>query len=164
MVYPSARCRHGGRVTEATPLRQKLTTAETRGKVIQDCVRLIDQEVGSKRGVLALPLKAGYKVIQGVKPGFVGQCVDFLLDDFCDALNPFYETWNGKDPKPALAVELGQQAPTVSDALLGVTDRRAQRSTNGTLKKLYNKLRGTAKKHVEAALPGLARTIEPYVK
>jgi len=151
-------------VTEVSPLRQKLTAAETRGKVIQDCVRLIDQEVGAKRGVLALPLKAGYKVIQGVKPGFVGQCVDFLLDDFCDALSPFYVTWSTKDPRPALASELGQQDAVVADALLGVTDRRAQRSTNATLKKLYNKLRGTAKKHVEAALPGLARTIEPYLK
>ena len=163
MVYPSARCRHGGRVTEATPLREKLTSGDTRGRVTQDCVRLIDSEVRGKRGVLAMPLKAGYKVIQGVKPGFVGQCVDFLLDDFCDALNPYYETWNTKDPRPALASELGGQGAQVADSLLGVTDRRAQRSSNKTLKKLYNKLRGTAKKHVEAALPGRSRTIEPYL-
>jgi hypothetical protein len=150
-------------VNEPTKLREKLTTGETRGKVIQDCVRLIDTEVRSKRGLLAVPLKAGYKVIQGVKPGFVGQCVDFLLDDFCDALDPHYGTWAEKDPRPSLADDLNQKRSVVADSLLGVTDRRAERSSNRTLKKLYNKLRGAAKGHVEAALPGLARTIEPYL-
>mgnify|MGYP001173718012 CR=1 FL=1 len=135
-----------------------------RTRVLDDCARLIDQEVASKRGLTALPLKAGYKVIQGVKPGFVRHCVDFLLDDFCLALEPYYQAWSQKDPRPSLESQLRMQSPQVAEALLGVTDRRAQRAQNRTLISLYQKLRGTAKGHVEAALPGLGRTFEPYLK
>ena len=52
----------------------------------------------------------------------------------------------------------------MSEALLGVTDVRAQRSTNRALKSLYSKLRPKAKEHVKAALPGVGRTLEPYVR
>lgn len=143
---------------------ERLGAPERRPRVLDDCSRLIDSEVASKRGLSALPLKAGYKVIQGVKPGFVRHCVDFLLDDFCLALEPYYQTWSKQSPRPPLETALRSQSSQVADALLGVTDRRAQRAQNRTLQSLYQKLRGMAKGHVEAALPGLARTFEPYLK
>ncbi|MEZ6186203.1 MAG: hypothetical protein R3F62_14500 [Planctomycetota bacterium] len=137
-----------------------------RPQVIQSCVGLIENEVSSKRGMMALPLKAGYKVLKGIKPGFVAHCVDFLLDDFCRAMDPYYATWTSKEAasRGGLDRELAGQQEQVSEALLGVTDARAQRATNRTLKKLYEKLRPKAKEHVKAALPGLGRTLEPYVR
>lgn len=139
---------------------------QQRPAVIQSCVSLIENEVSSKRGMMSLPLKAGYKVIRGVKPGFVGHCVDFLLDDFCAAMEPWYKSWSAQDAgsRPGLDRTLSDQPEQVSEALLGVTDARAQRATNRTLKKLYTKLRPRAKEHVKAALPGLGRTLEPYVR
>lgn len=139
---------------------------QQRPAVIQSCVGLIENEVSSKRGMLSLPLKAGYKVIKGVKPGFVAHCVDFLLDDFCVAMEPYYSDWASKDAatRGGLDRTLSGQPDKVSEALLGVTDGRAQRATNRTLKKLYTKLRPRAKEHVKAALPGLGRTLEPYVR
>ena len=86
-----------------------------------------------------------------------------MLDDFCRSLEPIYQTWRVKDPRPSLHTELLADPSRSADALLGVTDRRAERSSHTTLKKLYAKLRPTAKKHVVDALPGLARTIEPYL-
>lgn len=150
--------------TPGSVVLERLANPQNRPRVLEDCSRLIDAEVASKRGLSALPLKAGYKVIQGVKPGFVRHCVDFLLDDFCVALEPYYQAWSQKDPRPSLESTLRAQAPQVADALLGVTDKRAQRAQNRTLISLYQKLRGAAKGHVEAALPGLGRTFEPYLK
>ena len=45
-------------------------------------------------------------------------------------------------------------------ALLSVTDAKAQRSKNGTVRKTYEKMRGSAKENVTRALPRLGEIIE----
>ncbi len=145
-------------------LLELLTTGPNRQKVVQDCVRLIDAEVASKSGLASLPLKAGFKMVKGFRPGFVAGAVDFLLDDFCRALAPFYDDWVKEKASAALQSLLIRHQDAVSNALLGVTDKRAERSQHAAVRKVYHKLRPTAQKHVMAALPGLGRTIEPYLK
>jgi hypothetical protein len=44
----------------------------------------------------------------------------------------------------------------MADALLQVTDRKAERADNATIRSAYNKLRPMAKNQVEAAAPRLA--------
>ncbi|MCW8141143.1 MAG: hypothetical protein KIT58_19765, partial [Planctomycetota bacterium] len=81
-------------MTTTTTLLERLTTGPgRRDRVLDDCVRMIDEEVASKGGLMSLPLKAAYKVVKGVRPGFVRAAMDFLLDDFCRALEPFYRAW-----------------------------------------------------------------------
>lgn len=145
-------------------LKELLGAPGPRPRVIADCARLIDAEVASKGGLSAVPIKLGFAAVKGVKPGFIPSAVDFLLDEFCDALDPFYQRWATSEPRAPLAQALNRDADAVSEALLAVTDRRAQRSTNAVVKKAYEKLRGSAKQHVKAALPGLGRTMEPYVR
>ena len=43
----------------------------------------------------------------------------------------------------------------MAEALLTVTDGRAQASKHGSVKGAYGKLRGSARKNVERAVPGL---------
>ena len=50
----------------------------------------------------------------------------------------------------------------VAEALLAITDERAQRAKNQALKRAYEKLRRTAKKHVEAAVPRIGRLVDKY--
>ena len=50
----------------------------------------------------------------------------------------------------------------VAEALLAVTDGRAQKSEHGSVKGAYGKLRGSARKNVESAVPGLGQIIEKY--
>ena len=147
-------------------LHELLAAPDRRSRVLTDCERLIDDEVASKRGLTSIPVKAGFKVVKGLRPGFVRAAVDFLLDDFCGALDPFYQRWASEDPasRPPLSEALRRDGDPVADALLGVTDRRAQGSTNRVIVKTYQKLRGTAKGHVREALPGLGRTVEPYLR
>ncbi|HBP21880.1 MAG TPA: hypothetical protein DEA08_29365 [Planctomycetes bacterium] len=141
---------------------------DDRQRVVSDTCRLIDSEMGGKRGVRAVPLKAAYKLVKGFKPGFVPSVVDAMLPEFCDALEPYYQTWAGKgDSRGPLDAELRRQEGAVAEALLGVADRRVDSANMrgaGAIQKAYRKLRGTARGHVASALPGLARTVEPYLK
>jgi hypothetical protein len=150
--------------TTLTLLDQLTVGPGKRDRVLDDCVRLIDDEVSSK-GMMAMPLKAGYKVVKGLKPGFVRGAMDFLLDDFCRALEPFYRTWVDapKETRGSLEEALRRNQDKVADALLSITDGRAERSKHATVKSLYFKLRSTAKTHVIAALPRLARTVQPHI-
>lgn len=152
--------------TTTTLLEQLTAGPGKRERVLDDCVRLIDEEVSSKGGLLAMPLKAAYKVVKGLKPGFVRGAMDFLLDDFCRALEPFYRSWADAPPESRgpLADALRKNEGAVADALLSITDKRAERSSHTTVKSLYQKLRGAAKGHVIAALPRLARTIQPHLQ
>lgn len=154
-------------MTTTTTLLERLTTGPgRRDRVLDDCVRMIDEEVASKGGLMSLPLKAAYKVVKGVRPGFVRAAMDFLLDDFCRALEPFYRAWadTAAETRAPLGDALRKEQERVADALLSITDARAARSTHTTVRALYEKLRGAAKGHVVAALPRLGRTIEPYLR
>ena len=92
-----------------------------------------------------------------------------MLQEFAEALEPLHAAAiagvEGSGPSLAQAFEghLLSHRDETADALLSVTDGRAQRAKNRTLKKTYEKLRGVAQGHVTAAVPGLARTLAPFV-
>jgi hypothetical protein len=50
----------------------------------------------------------------------------------------------------------------VAESLLSITDARAEKHEGGVLKKTYYKLRPTAVKHTEAAVPGVARLVDKH--
>jgi len=141
-------------------LNDILLAPGNRPKVIVDCVRLIDEEVDSKGGLTGLAVKGAYALVKAVKPGFVSEAVDSMLDDFVKRLEPFYAAAQAKNEPigPAFNARAGE----VAEALLAISDERSQRSKNGTLKKAYEKLRPTGKKHVEAAVPRVGRLVAKY--
>ena len=141
-------------------LKDILLVPGNRPKVVADCVKLIEEEVDSKGGLTGLLVKGSFGLVKAVKPGFVTEAVDHMLDDFVKRLEPFWADAQAKnEPIGAL---LNGRAPQVADALLTISDERAAKSTNGTLKKAYEKLRPTGKKHVEAAVPRIGRLIAKY--
>jgi len=133
-------------------LKEQLGGGETRAKVITDACGVLDQEVADKGGLSGVVIKGAYKIVQGVKPGFVRHAVDGLLDDFLDALDPIYQEAAQKK-RPAGAF-LRENASRAADALLSITDSRAAKAS-GVVRGTYDKLRPTAKKQVEAAAPRL---------
>jgi hypothetical protein len=135
-------------------LSEQLGGGDTRAKVIQDACGVLDQEVADKGGLSGIAIKAAYKVLQGVKPGFVHEVVDNLLDDFLLALDPLYQEAASKQ-RPAGAY-LRENSARVADALLAVTDRRAKDAKRQVIRSAYDKLRPMAKKQVEGAVPRLA--------
>ena len=132
----------------------------TRPKVVADCVQLIDEEVAAKGGLSGLAIKGAYMVVKAVKPGFITESVDHMLDDFVRRLEPFHTEAQQKNEP--IGPFLSSRAGTVADALLAISDERAARAKNQTVKKAYEKLRPTGKKNVEVAVPRIGRLLAKY--
>lgn len=141
-------------------LRELLGTQEKRGPLIADAMRVLDAEVDDKSGLTGIAVKTAYKLVKGVSPGFIRDVIDALLDDFLDGLDPLYQEALSRNIPPRQHLQANPSR--VADALLGITDRRAQRSKNQLVKGAYEKLRGGAKKHVEAAVPRLGELFQRY--
>jgi hypothetical protein len=137
-----------------------LTDASKKNDVVRDCLDIIDREVDDKGGLSGLAIKAGYKAVQGIKPGFVKNVVNDLLPEFAQAVDPIFQEGKAAG-KPTIAHFEGN-AGRLADALLAITDGKAQRSKSGVVKGTYERLRPTAKKNVEQAVPRLARLVEKY--
>lgn len=142
-------------------LKEVISEAGKRPAVVDDCVRLIDEEVKSKGGLSGVAVKGAYTVVKAVKPGIIREAADRLLDPFVDKLDPFYAEWKGAG-RGSFDGFLAGRKTEVANALLGVTDERAAKAENQTLKKAYQKLRPKAVGHVESAVPGIARIIEKH--
>lgn len=140
-------------------LSDKLLDASRKSQVINDCCRLIDEEVDSKGGLSGFAVKAGYGAVKGVKPGFVPHVVEKLLPEFAGKLDPI---WSEGVEKGKPADHLIANKSRVADALLSVTDAKAKSSSNSLVRGTYEKLRGSAKKHVEDAVPRLARLVQKH--
>ena len=141
-------------------LPETLTNPAKKNQVIDDCCGVIDLEVADKGGLSGFAIKAGYKVIQGVKPGFVKNVVADLLPEFSVALDPIFQ--EAKTKGVPVGSHFSTNASRVADALLAITDEKAKRSSSGVVKGTYEKLRGTAKKNVESAVPRLGKLVEKH--
>jgi hypothetical protein len=133
-------------------LTETLQDPSKKTAVVADCGKLIDAEVADKGGLSGLAVKAGYAVVKGIKPGFISHTVEKLLPEFAKQLDPFWtEGKQGGDPKRHILANKSK----VADALLTVTDGKIK-DASGAVKGAYERLRGSAKKNVEEALPRLA--------
>jgi hypothetical protein len=128
--------------------------------IVADCCTLIDEEVAAKGGLSGLAVKAGYAAVKGIKPGFVKDVVEKLLPEFATQLDPIWE--EGKKTGNAAAF-LQSNKSRVADALLSVTDEKSRHAKSSIVRGTYEKLRGSAKKNVEEAVPRLARLLTKHV-
>jgi hypothetical protein len=141
-------------------LPEVLTSEAKKPRVVEDCCALIDAEVKDKGGISGLAIKAGYGAIKGVKPGFVKNVVSDLLPEFASALDPIYQ--EAQSAGQPIGSFFASRSDRVAEALLAITDAKAQKSKNGLVKGTYDKLRGSAKKNVEAAVPRLGKMLESH--
>ncbi|NED99025.1 DUF6918 family protein [Phytoactinopolyspora halotolerans] len=146
----------------ADSLKDVLLAPERRPEVIKDVEALVDAEVAEKSGVSGLAVKSGYALIKKVNSSFVSDAVDSMFEKFVERLEPFYADFKASG-SGSFADHLVGNSSDVADALLGVTDERSAGSRRESVKKVYNKLRPQAKKHVEDALPRLGALIEKHI-
>jgi hypothetical protein len=128
--------------------------------IVADCCVLIDEEVSAKGGLSGLAIKAGYHAVKGVKPGFITEVVQKLLPEFADGLDVIWEEGK-KDGKPASHFVASKAR--VADVLLSVTDAKAKNAQSAVVRGTYEKLRGSAKKNVEEAVPRLSKLLEKHL-
>ncbi|MEY4544975.1 MAG: hypothetical protein RL685_1170 [Pseudomonadota bacterium] len=143
-----------------TSLRERLGEGEGRQRLISDACQVLDQEVSDKGGLSGLAIKGAYTVVKGIKPGFIPEVVDNLLDDFLDALEPLVEEAKQRGVPPGK--HLSANAEHAADKLLAITDARVAKSTKPVISGTYKKLRPTAIKHVAAAGPRLGQMLDRH--
>lgn len=142
-------------------LNDVLNDDATRTSIIEEVCRLVDDEVTKQRGLSGVAVKTGYKVVQSVKPGFIRNVVQSLLPEFAAALEPIRERATAQGT--SVSEYFGAHTKDVAEALLAVTDGRASSSPHASVKGAYTKLRGSARKNVESAVPGLGLIIDKYI-
>lgn len=145
-------------------LKDVLLQPQNRSQIVTECEQLLDEEVAAKSGFSGLAVKGAFKMVKTVKPGMIREAVDGLLDDFVARMEPFYAQWQAAPGGQSVADYFGARSNDVADALLGITDERAAKSKNGTLKKAYESLRPQGKKHVQEAMPRVGRLIARHSK
>ena len=132
----------------------------TRKAIVDDATRMLDAEVGDKRGFSGKAVKIAFKAVKGVSPGMIPKSIDALLDDFCSQMQPFWEAAQASGGTTRAYFQ--SNSAGIAAALLAITDARAQKSTQRVLKGAYNKLRGQAVKHITEAMPRLADLVERH--
>jgi hypothetical protein len=139
-------------------LVEQLGKAPKREQVIHDCVELIDAQVKQKNFLI----KGAYSTIKAIKKGFVQETVDTMLDEWLEQIQPHYEKWESTKPS-SLSDFMVARSDDIAEDLLKVTDRRAEKTSHTTAKKMYGKMRDGAKKNVVEAIPDLAKMIEKHI-
>ena len=133
---------------------QQLSLSPHRDAVIADAVALVDAQVKRK----GLFIRGAYTTLKAIKSGIVRDAIDSLLDAWLAKLAPHHTAKTG-----TLAEHFAAHADTVADDLLSITDERAAKSQRGTVKKMYARLRDSAKANVIEALPELAVMLERHL-
>ncbi|RMH36564.1 MAG: hypothetical protein D6689_22210 [Deltaproteobacteria bacterium] len=149
-------------MSHAATLAEQITTDPPRPQIVTECVDLIDAEVKSKGGLSGVALRTAYAGIKAIKPGFIKDVVDALLDDWVAQLEPYYAAWRNGGAT-SFADYLTARSDDVANELLKVTDERAAQTKHKTAAKYYRKMRDSAQKHVAAAVPKLAKLIDAHL-
>jgi hypothetical protein len=147
----------------ADTLKAGLLDTDRRGEVVTDLQALVDQEVASKSGLSGGIIKTGYAAMRKIRPGFIGSAIDGLLDGFVEALEPYWAAYRAQGA-PGFGAYLTSYPQEVSQALLAVTDRRAERASRAAVTSAYAKLRPRAQENVIEALPRLGDLIERHAR
>jgi hypothetical protein len=143
-----------------TTLKERLGEGDPRKAVVRDACEVLDLEVADKGGLGGVAIRGAYSIVKGIKPGFIAEVIDGLLDDFLDALDPIYQ--EGKAAGQPASKHVAANADRVAEKLLAITDERAQGSSRAVIRKTYDKLRPSAKKHVAAAAPRLGQMLDRH--
>ena len=139
-----------------------LLSEEKRAAVVQDCTQLIHREVQRRKGVSGFAIKSGFKVVSKLDGGqMVPKAVNDLLPDFATAIEPFHADFRAGKSESFHAFATGREVE-FADALLGITDEKAQHAKNNVLKKLYAKLRPTAQRQLADSIPAVAGLIDRH--
>jgi hypothetical protein len=136
----------------AATLQEILLTPDARPKVLADCQTLLDQEVADKSGASGAAIKLAYKAATSFAPGYLRSTLEKMLPLIADKLEPYWADF-GTSGGSEFGDFLSKRGPEVSEDLLSLSDGIAATSKRPAIIKAYRAVRGSAAKHVEAALP-----------
>ncbi|MEU4236288.1 hypothetical protein [Actinoplanes sp. NPDC026619] len=129
--------------------------------VVADAQALVEQELSNKSGISAAAVKLAYKAVSSFAPGYYEKTVGLMVPDMLYQLTPFWQDFQAAGGG-SFGDYLAKRSDEVGPALLKVTDSMASASERPVVVKAYNTVRGSAQKHIEAALPNLGALVEKY--
>lgn len=145
-------------------LKEAISDPQVQESVIQDSLRVLDQEVSGKSGISGLAIKGAFKLMKGVQQGkALRKAVEVLMPEFAEKLDPYYAKYQKEGKGKVWCEWLRPHYDKIADDLLAVTDAKSRQSDNPAIIKAYQKLRPKAKKEVVLSLPALARMMEKYL-
>jgi hypothetical protein len=145
----------------AATLQQILLGPDTEPQVIADCYTLIQQEVSDMSGISGTAIKLAYSTVTTFIPGHVRYMIGVMLPDMVDKLDTYWTDFSASGGSE-FGDYLAKRGDEVAQALLSVSDERAAGSGRPTIIKAYKTVRGSAAKHVEAALPRVGALVQKY--
>ena len=142
-------------------LQEILLGPDTQPQVIADCYALIEREVSDLSGITGTAVKLAYSTVTAFIPGHIRYMIEALLPGMVDQLQPYWADFHASAGSD-FGDFLTKRGDEVSQALLSVTDARAEGSGRPTMIKAYRTVRGSAARHVEAALPRVGELVLKY--
>jgi hypothetical protein len=145
-------------------LQETLLAPGIRPHVIADCEDLVDREVGDMSGVTGAAVRLAYKTVRTFDAGHIPAMIESILPSVADALQPYWEKFSIESAgRGDFGSYLASHEDEVAEALLTITDSRQRASSRATIVKAYKTVRGSAVKHVKAALPALGALVQKYM-
>jgi hypothetical protein len=145
----------------AATLQEILLAPDTQPQVVTDCKLVIDQEVSEKSGVSGTAIKLAYKTATSFAPGYFHNTVEDLLPQLADQLEPYWADFSASGGSE-FGDYLAKRGDEVAEALLSLTDSLAEASERPIIVKAYRTVRGSAGKHIQAALPRVGDLVMKY--
>jgi hypothetical protein len=146
-------------------LQETLLAPDIRRRVIADCEDLVDREVADMSGVTGTAVRLAYKTVRTFDAGHIPAMIETILPNVAEALQPYWANFTAESPGGGdFAGYLVSHEDEVAEALLAITDSRRRASSRATIVKAYNTVRGSAVKHVKAALPALGALVQRYMR
>jgi hypothetical protein len=149
--------------TGEKPLLQQILLAPDRQPaVVDDCITLIQEQVGDMSGVSGAAIKVAYKSVNAIAANTIRNKVTELLPTMAAALDPFWESFRSSGGAD-FGDYLSKDGTAVADALLAVTDADAAKpDSRPVVVKAYKTVRGQAAKHIVNALPRLGALVQKH--
>ena len=145
---------------------ETLLARENEAQVIADCEKLVDQQVAGLSGVTGTAVKLAYKTVSAFDSGHIPAMIGTILPNVADALQPYWEKFAAESAGSGsdFGSYLASHEDEVAETLLSITDSRQRASSRATIVKAYKTVRGSAVKHVKAALPALGELVQRYME
>jgi hypothetical protein len=138
-------------------------TAHNKDALVGDCVQFTERHVAARGGLRGLAVKTGLSMLKAARPDVLPRAMRSLLPEFVAALDPLYQDYLAAGGRGNFASFLQRHSGQAVQAMLGVTDARAERAHNAAIKSVYARLRGGAESEVGAALPGFAQLLSEHL-
>ncbi|MET7773856.1 hypothetical protein [Nocardia sp. NPDC005366] len=142
-------------------LSESLLIDAKRTAFLADAKDVLDAEVSDKGGASGLAVKGGYAAVKKISPSIVPDALESLAPKLVAQLDPFWQEYTATG-EGRFADLLVSKSDAVAEALLSVTDARAEASSRPALQKVYSSMRSSAKKNVIEALPRLGDLVQRH--